>query len=84
VDGLWQEFSTTWNSGSSTSLTINIIDTNLADVGSDFAMDDISLNPLGSPAAAPESGSAVLLLTGAFGFIRYGWRRRRLTFARAY
>ncbi len=43
VIGLWQPFSTTWDSGPATSVTISIIDTNLADIGSDFAMDDISL-----------------------------------------
>jgi hypothetical protein len=41
--GVWQKFSTTWNSGSATSLTIEIRDTNTADVGNDFALDDISL-----------------------------------------
>jgi hypothetical protein len=53
--GLWQKFSTAWNSGGSTSVTINIIDTNLADIGSDFALDDISLT------AAPSTSAPITL-----------------------
>jgi hypothetical protein len=44
--GPWEEFSTNWNSGNNSSLTIEIIDTNMADIGSDFALDDISLKIL--------------------------------------
>ena len=41
----WTEFSSTWNSGSSTSATITIINTTTypSDWGNDFAMDDVSL-----------------------------------------
>ena len=59
VIGQWQEFSTTWNSGTANSVTIRIYDTNLADIGSDFAMDDISLY---SPAPVPDS--FLLFLSG--------------------
>jgi autotransporter-associated beta strand protein len=40
---VWQQFSTNWNSGADTTLTIQIFDTNLNDGGNDFAFDDISL-----------------------------------------
>ena len=39
----WEEFKTVWNSGNSTELEIVIFETGLADIGSDFALDDISL-----------------------------------------
>jgi hypothetical protein len=41
--GAWQQFATTWNSAGATALTVSILDTNPADVGSDFALDDLSL-----------------------------------------
>src|SRR5437660_7588532 len=41
--GSWQQFGSPWNSGPTTSLTIKIFDTNTADAGNDFALDDISL-----------------------------------------
>lgn len=79
VVGLWQEFSTPWNSGTATSVTITIYDTNLVDVGSDFAMDDLSLDGP-APNSVPEPASVVLLLTG-FPFlvlaIRAGRHHRR-------
>lgn len=71
----WEQFTATWNSGGATTLTINIIDTNLADIGSDFAIDDISLI---GPAPAPAPPSLLLALTG--GGVLGGWgllRRRR-------
>lgn len=37
----WKQFFTTWNSGSSTSATISIINQNLIREGNDFALDDI-------------------------------------------
>jgi hypothetical protein len=43
--GVWKEFATTWNSGVSTSVTIQIIDKNLQFSGNDFALDDLSLTP---------------------------------------
>lgn len=46
--GVWQKFSTIWNSGPATSLTISIVETTMADVGSDFALDDIVLQLKGS------------------------------------
>ncbi|MGC4103698.1 PKD domain-containing protein [Ferruginibacter sp.] len=43
---VWDQFYTTWNSGSSTSATISIINKNTAAGGNDFALDDISFAPL--------------------------------------
>lgn len=39
----WQNYTTTWNSGSNTSLTICLYNNNLASSGNDFAIDDLSL-----------------------------------------
>ncbi|MEZ4911692.1 MAG: gliding motility-associated C-terminal domain-containing protein [Saprospiraceae bacterium] len=42
----WEEFYTTWNSGSSTSVTICVTNQNTAAGGNDFALDDIFFAPL--------------------------------------
>ena len=42
----WQQFFTIWNSGSSTTATIRIVDLNMNWAGNDFALDDISLGQL--------------------------------------
>jgi len=39
----WQQFTTVWNSGASTSAVICILNQNIAASGNDFAIDDISL-----------------------------------------
>ncbi len=67
----WQQFATTWNSGSSNSLDIQIYDRNLDWLGNDFALDDISLT------VVPEPSTLVLLGVGAIGLVVYSWRRRR-------
>jgi hypothetical protein len=41
--GDWQEFSTTWNSGSDTTATVEIVDLNTDSGGNDFTLDDLSL-----------------------------------------
>jgi hypothetical protein len=66
---VWQEFSKTWNSGDATTLTIKMFDLDLADVGSDFAVDDISLI---GPSAVPVPPSLMLALTGGVSLL--GWR----------
>ena len=43
--GVWVPFSVSWNFGSATSAAIEIRNLSTADVGDDFALDDISLNP---------------------------------------
>lgn len=43
---LWQEFSSTWNSGASTSVTICITNQNTSGGGNDFMLDDIFFAPV--------------------------------------
>ena len=50
--GPWAQFKTVWNSGSSSQVVIRIIETGRADIGSDFALDDISLTLSKSSAPA--------------------------------
>ncbi len=42
----WQQFYTTWNSGSNTTATISIVNKNTIVLGNDFALDDISFAEL--------------------------------------
>ena len=42
----WQQFYTTWNSGSNTTAAISLVNNNTALSGNDFALDDISLAPV--------------------------------------
>ena len=58
--GVWQQFSTTVNSGNNTSMAMQIYDTNLSEAGNDFALDHISLTP--NP--TPEPGTFVLSAIG--------------------
>ncbi len=44
--GVWQNFTTTWTSGSSTTATIGLINQNTAASGNDFAMDDVVFAPV--------------------------------------
>ena len=46
VTGQWDEFYTTWNSGSATSATICIVNQNTAVGGNDFGLDDIFFSAL--------------------------------------
>jgi hypothetical protein len=41
--GVWNQFSTSWNSGTATSVTISVYNLNAQVSGFDFALDDISL-----------------------------------------
>jgi hypothetical protein len=67
----WQQFVTTWNSGSSNSLNIQIYDRNLDWLGNDFALDDISLTPV------PEPSALALLGIAGMGLLACAWRRCR-------
>lgn len=73
---VWQEFKTTWNSGTNSSAVIDIRMTNSADIGGDFALDDINLT-IPSTSAVPEPSSFFLGLTslGLVGSI-WVWRKR--------
>lgn len=73
---VWEEFSTTWNSGSATSVNIEIYNVNGADVGGDFALDDISLNGP-SPTAVPEPSTVLMLLSGVGLLGGWGFLSRR-------
>ncbi|HYT90309.1 MAG TPA: PEP-CTERM sorting domain-containing protein [Gemmataceae bacterium] len=72
---VWVESTATWNSGIATSLTIELRNRTHADVGGDFALDDISLSGP-SPAAVPEPSTIVMALS-ALGVAGLGWLRRR-------
>lgn len=70
--GVWEQFSTQWYSGTATSLTAQIYDTNTQYDGNDFALDDISIT-----ATVPEPSTFVLLCVGAIGLTAWAWRRKR-------
>lgn len=59
TSGLWQQFAVAWNSGSSTSVTIEILDLNRELHGNDFVLDDLSLRDVncGTPTITPTSTS---------------------------
>lgn len=57
TSGVWQQFTNAWNSGSATSLTIQIVDRNVSFSGNDFAIDDISLTAESSPGSVVVFGA---------------------------
>jgi hypothetical protein len=72
----WTPFSTTWNSGSSTTATLRIAEAGAADAGGyDFALDDISL----TQAAVPEPSTCAMALAGLAcgGYSMFRRRRAR-------
>ena len=63
--GVWNLFFTTWNSGTSTSANIQIVNANTASSGNDFALDDIYFgNPIFS---VPEPATFALMSLGLAG-----------------
>ena len=78
--GTWTNFTTTWFSGSSTSLQIDLQNNVLDYGGNDFGMDDVSFNLIGS--AVPEPGTLALMgmaLLGTGGYWVYQRRTRRVS-----
>jgi hypothetical protein len=53
--GAWVNFSFTWNSGSSHTADLVLVDLNTDTVFNDFAIDDISFSPAAAPAAGPSA-----------------------------
>ncbi len=47
-DGQWSQFSASWNSATSTTATIQIVDMNTASFGNDFAVDDLIFDTSGA------------------------------------
>lgn len=58
INGRWSEFQVAWNSGATTSATIQIFDVNAEPVGNDFALDDLRFV---ATQAVAEPGSLALL-----------------------
>jgi hypothetical protein len=77
VVGLWQQISFPWDSGSSNTADLSIMDLNTAAIGNDFALDDIELS---APIQAPEPASLLLLAMPLAGICL---RRRRSLLGRA-
>lgn len=46
IEGVWQQFYTTWQSGSATNASISVINKDTIRKGNDFALDDIVFAPL--------------------------------------
>jgi hypothetical protein len=93
--GKWIPFYATWNSGSSTSASLELVDTNTALTGNDFALDLVCLSATSSCAVgtsvggtgtgskgAPEPATWALMLLG-FGALALTRNRRSLMGATA-
>ena len=77
----WQQFYTTWNSGSASAANIALVNQNTAFSGNDFALDDIVLDTIqpGGTSVVPEPATWAMMIMG-FGAAGAALRRR----ARAY
>lgn len=62
--GVWEPLGTNWNSGSSTSVTLKLVNANTLVLGNDFAVDDVFLGTETSIPAIPEPGTYAALLAG--------------------
>jgi hypothetical protein len=60
ICGNWEQVTQTWSSGANTSAIINLTDLNLAAIGNDFAIDDISFT---TSATCPLTDSLVVSYT---------------------
>ena len=64
VNGSWQEGTYTWNSGSSTTATLSLTDTNTSGPYNDFVLTDIALTGPAAGSTAPEPATLALLGAG--------------------
>jgi hypothetical protein len=77
IEGQWNQWTATWNSGSSTSATFSLLNQNTNFFGNDFTLDDFSLttqDPGGTNISAPEPGTLALFAMPLLGFLK---RRRK-------
>lgn len=72
--GTWENWTTTWDSGVSTTADIQILNSNLSTFPNDFYIDDISFSA--STAAVPEPSAFALM---ALGTVPCLYRRRKRT-----
>jgi hypothetical protein len=72
VGGSWQQYTYTWNSGSSTSATLSLTDTNTSGPYNDFVLDDLSFS-----STVPEPSTWAMMLIGFGGLGFTGYRRMR-------
>ncbi len=70
--GVWTGLSTNFTTGSATTLTLQIVNSNLAATGNDFGIDDIAFD---TTSTVPEPASWALLITG-FAMVGTAARRR--------
>jgi len=83
-DGAWQNLIGAWNSGTSTTAAISIVDTNLAFSGNDFVLDDLSFGVHGTAVPEIDPGSMASALTLLIsGMLTFTGRRRRQSVALA-
>jgi len=71
--GVWSGFSTRFNSGAASKVSLFIRDTDTASSGNDFALDDLSLD---TSSSVPEPSSWALMMLG-FGMVGTTVRRHR-------
>jgi hypothetical protein len=70
IPGVWEQFSTTWNSESNSYAIVSIVNQNATFNGNDFALDDISFEAVSTATPIPEPTSGLSLL--AFGSLGMG------------
>lgn len=73
--GVWEGLSTTWNSGASTSVNLELRNANFVAQGNDFGVDDIFLGTESS-VATPEPFTTVSVVLGGIVAGLYRWRKR--------